>query len=230
MLCRIFVCFFIIALNGVLNAQAHQQNQTLRQYGLGLKTTHPIGTSALRYGLSAYAMYQESPNSKNYFHFKLQYLFPYRTSERFALREIDRFNTLNPDHYLYHDKRSSVINFSFGGRYHFASTNGTQPYIGQGPGLSLFMIKAENHSVHHAHLNGILVNGRHLLLDAYWNGYFGYDFKLKNKNQIFVEFDLDFYLLRYGHALVSIFEPISRDPVRGHFSALQLGVKIGYTF
>lgn len=202
------------------------------QFGVSTKTAYPLGKSFLRYGITGYAMFKDDiPKSRNYFHWKIQYLFPLTTTQHYAPDDLARFDPNNKSNYLNYKVRTSSVHLSaVGARHNFESVGGNRKFAGFGVGASMFMFKGEIDTHHDTYIQNYISEGKQILFDVNFNPFAGLEFDLKNDNKIHLELDMDFNFLRFAYWLTSLPSPMNEDPIAVHYSPLQLGFSIGYSF
>lgn len=205
---------------------------TQRQFGVSAKTTYPIGKSFLRYGVTSYAMFEDKvKDSRNYFHWRIQYLFPLSTSHHYALDDLERFDPNNESAYLnYHVRTSSLHLSAIGARHNFESSGNSRKFAGFGIGASMFMFHGEIDTPQETYLQKYMTEGREVLFDVIFNPFAGVEFDLKNERKISLKLDMDFHFLRFGYLITSIGMPMNEDPLALHYSPLQIGLSLGYSF
>lgn len=114
-------------------------------FGASAKVTHPVGKNFLRYGITAYGMGKDRvPESRNYFHWKFQYLFPLTTSQNYDNEELERFDPSNQSEFLSYRVKSSSFHLSLvGARHNFESNKGERAFAGFGVGASMFLFEGK---------------------------------------------------------------------------------------
>jgi hypothetical protein len=220
----VLIFFIIVSSISIAKAQS--------QYGISAKTTYPIGKSFLRYGVTSYAMFEDNvKESRNYFHWRIQYLFPLSTSHHYALDDLERFDTNNESTYLnYHVRTSSLHLSAIGARHNFESSGNSRKFVGFGIGASIFMFHGEIDTQQDTYLQKYMTEGREVLFDVIVNPFAGVEFDLNNERKISLKLDMDFHFLRFGYLIASIGMPMNQDPLAMHYSPLQFGVSVSYSF